>query len=153
MASNGDDLSPKAAGGISRRTIVKGAAWTVPAVIIATASPAAASVSGTMAATTASGTRPNPGTGSAGRVVNFTVNFAGTATSTHTVTFTSVTSAGRTWTITSGSPGIIPSGGGPVTFTATSSSNLAAPPPTISVTIAYTVTGHTSSTVPAGITN
>ena len=45
MASS-DDLSPKAANGISRRTVVKGAAWTVPAVIIATAAPAAATATG-----------------------------------------------------------------------------------------------------------
>ena len=83
MSFYGDDLSRKAGKAISRRTVVKAAAWTAPAVVIATASPAAANASGTMSITSITGVRS--GIGGVGPV-NFTATFTGTSNGTHTAT-------------------------------------------------------------------
>lgn len=83
MTPNGDDAPLKSGRGISRRTVVKAAAWTAPAIVIATASPAAATVSGTMAITAVTGVRS--GALGAG-IVSFQATFTGTSPGAHTAT-------------------------------------------------------------------
>ena len=46
MTSKSEQPTPKPKSGISRRTVVAGTAWAVPAVIVATATPAFAALSG-----------------------------------------------------------------------------------------------------------
>ena len=60
MPKNSDEFIGMADRGVSRRAIVKGAAWSVPAVILATAVPAAATDSGNVVATSVTGVRGDP---------------------------------------------------------------------------------------------
>src|SRR6185312_2714679 len=83
MAPNGDDVTSKPSRGISRRTVVKAAAWTAPVIVIATASPAAANASGTMAVTSITGVRSG---GAGAGPITFTATFTGTSHGTHTAT-------------------------------------------------------------------
>ena len=82
---NDDSLTPASEkmSGVSRRTVVKGAAWSVPAVILATAAPAAATATGNVIPLSVSGSR-RPGNGNVGRV-DFTVLFSNTSPGPHTV--------------------------------------------------------------------
>jgi len=86
MFNNGDDVSPKSPKGISRRTIVKGAAWSVPVVIIGTAAPAMA-VSGNQTATAVSASHNG---------ANYTFTFNITNSSTHTYSIAGFTASGFT---------------------------------------------------------
>ena len=134
MPSTPDDVSRPSVRKVERRTIIKAAAWTVPTIVVATASPAAATASGTMAATSASA-----GPVGNNRDVDFTVTFAGTSPGAHTVTFTSLTSPGVLWTALNGVVKSIPAGGGAL---------LSGPSPGreqsggATVTINYTVASH-----------
>lgn len=78
---------------VSRRTIAKGAAWSVPVVIMATAAPAAASSHDQAAAVFITGTASKGGAGD-NREVTFTLTF--NAVGTNTITVNSIT--GYTWT-------------------------------------------------------
>jgi hypothetical protein len=75
---------------VSRRTIAKGVAWTVPAIIVATAAPAAAA-----SAPTVFVNATGQWNGKSGNVT-FTLFFTGSSTS--KVTITSVTSSSGAWT-------------------------------------------------------
>ncbi len=80
MPKNSDEFIGMADRGVSRRAIVKGAAWSVPAVILATAVPAAATDSGNVVATSVTGVRGTP----TGRTT-FTITFTNTSPGDHTV--------------------------------------------------------------------
>jgi hypothetical protein len=94
---------------VSRRTLVKAAAWTVPAIVVATASPASAAVSGTIVISNAHG---------AGSInllgltsTNFTVTFGGTSNTVHPVTLTVSTVSGfGAWSNYSGNTGDVKPG-------------------------------------------
>ena len=141
MASVNEDPSKEHVRSVERRTILKAAAWTVPTVVIATASPASANASGTMAATSASADQL-----ANSRRVRFTVTFGGTSPGAHTVTFNSVTGDAGPWT---GLPETrtIPDGGGSRFFQARASSD----PAGANVVISYTVQGHGSGTIAASV--
>ncbi len=122
--------------------MLRAAAWTTPAIVVATASPASANASGTMAAVSASGT-----VGSLNLSVIFTVTFAGTSPGTHPVTFTRVTIP-STITLSLVVSRTIPAGGGSVSFAVAA---LGLNHVGKVATLSYTVTGHGPGTIPAAI--
>jgi hypothetical protein len=143
MVSFNENASDERSRGVERRTILKAAAWTVPTVLVATASPAAATASGTMAAVSASADQNG-----ASRNVKFTVTFAGTSPGNHIVTFTHLSSPGIVW-LALNIIKTIPSGGGTVEFQGTAA--LGSNPAGRTVTISYLVAGHGTGTIAASI--
>ena len=144
MASSHDDVTQPGARGVERRTILKAAAWTVPTIVVATASPAAATMSGTKFAVSASGTVTRLGLG-----VKFTVTFGGTSPGPHTVTFTQVTIPGSTLTISLNTSKNIPPGNPTVEFTVTSV-NLGGLSGETAI-LSYSIPDHGSGTISAPI--
>jgi hypothetical protein len=142
MASSHDDVTQPAARGVERRTILKAAAWTVPTIVVATASPAAATASGTKFAVSASGKVTAVGLG-----VRFTVTFGGTSPGPHDVTFTQVTIPGSTLTISINTSRNIPPGNPTVQFTVLSV-NLAGLSGQTAI-LSYSIPDHGSGTIPA----
>ena len=142
MVSINEDPSGERSRGVERRTILKAAAWTVPTIVIATASPAAATASGTMTAVSASGTTG----GLFNLQVTFTVTFAGSSPGPHSVTFTQVSIPGAA-AIHISTTRSIPSGGGSVQFTVT----VVGDPRGKTATITYSIQGHGSGTIAAPI--
>ncbi len=143
MVSVNEDPSNGHSRGVERRTILKAAAWTVPTIVVATASPAAANASGTMAAVSASGTVVGLAN------VRFTVTFAGSSPGPHTVTFSSV-HIPSSITVNINATRSIPPGGGSVQFVVVALAlNLNLHGKTAMIT--YSVQGHGSGTISAAI--
>jgi hypothetical protein len=138
--------SSGASPGVDRRTLLRTAAWTAPAIVVATAAPAAANASGTFTAVSA--TASISGLFGQSKNVTFTVVFGGTSPGPHPVTFTSVTGDAGPY---SGLPEnrTYPDGGGSRLFGAKATSD----PRGTSAVISYTVQGHGSGTIAVTIPN
>ncbi len=154
MTHDEDQQSDIGHGKISRRTVMRAAAWTAPAIMIATASPASAAASGTMAAVSVVGDEA----GNSGDVT-FTAVFAGTSTGPHTATVTFPDDSLVAGLLHGWRPKTqvvsIPDGGGPVEFDSSFKIVLgllpsAAPSSTV---INFNVDGHTSNNLAAAISS
>ena len=89
MTSKSEMTKPKP--GISRRTVVKGTAWAVPAVVVASAAPAmAAGASQCLTATFGGGSCKQPGTGQNNFGFKLKICFTNTCSAPVTITVTKI---------------------------------------------------------------